>query len=300
MYITYNAQGRTCNNIFQYFSTKVIQKLINDSYRLKHPSGLGPENQKDNICKFIDVNDSNRQTLLATNRWLRIDDNFFINFYNSLKHNLFNNFNANFYIDGFFQLDCFINSHLDFIKSLICETNKDSINAKYNINQLYTAFKDYSPEFTDNDLVVHLRLDDFINEGHNSYVLKPECYIQSIKRVQDIHKFKTIYIVVDKIRRVWEKEYIDKLLRDLSIYNISILETADLFTDMARLYSAKNVFCSNSTFCWIPVLLGRCEKNWLPEKNTCDNQKFFKINEYTQKYPVEYLYMSKAESVELI
>ena len=69
---------------------------------------------------------------------------------------------------------------------------------------------------------------------------------------------------------------------------------------MARLNSAKNVFCSNSTFCWIPVILGRCENNWLPAKNTCNNQRFFKINEYTQRYPVEYLYMTKSESVQLI
>ena len=60
------------------------------------------------------------------------------------------------------------------------------------------------------------------------------------------------------------------------------------------------MLCSNSTFCWIPVLLGKCEKNWLPNKNTCSNQRFFKINSHTQIYPMEYLYMTKEESVELI
>jgi hypothetical protein len=73
MYICYNVQGRFSNNCFQYFATKVIQKLINENYRNKFPDC------KEDICQFIDANSSQRQTLLATNRWLRVDDNLFIN-----------------------------------------------------------------------------------------------------------------------------------------------------------------------------------------------------------------------------
>ena len=298
MYIVYNPQGRFANNCFQYFATKVIQKLINENYRNKFPDYKG------DICQFVDVNSSQRQTLLATNKWVRVDDNIFINLYNSLKANLFNNFNSNFYMDGFYQFDFFMSENLEYIKSLINSENKDSINAKYSISDLYSAFNRYQRnEFTDEDLIVHIRLDDFVNEGRNSYVMSDKTYFNTIKIIQNKHKFNNIYIVVDKIRRVWENQYINSLLlnlKNIGITNISVLPTSDLLTDMTRLYSAKNVLCSNSTFCWIPVLLGKCEKNWLPNKNTCSNQRFFKINNHTQIYPMEYLYMTKEESVELI
>ena len=52
MYICYNVQGRFANNCFQYFATKVIQKLINENYRNKFPDC------KEDICQFVDVNSS--------------------------------------------------------------------------------------------------------------------------------------------------------------------------------------------------------------------------------------------------
>jgi hypothetical protein len=66
---------------------------------------------------------------------------------------------------------------------------------------------------------------------------------------------------------------------------------------MSRIYHATNILCSNSTFCWIPALLGKSKNNWMPDKNTCLNQNFYKINKDTRLYNVAYLKMTKEESI---
>jgi hypothetical protein len=274
--ISFNPQGRFGNNIFQYITTKIFQKLYNEIHKTKLEYKY---NTKQNA--FI------------------LYENSFFQIYQALNHKMQLALNRNVYLDGFYQFDYHIQDNLEYIKSIFTNTNDEIINEKYKVSDLVKSFEQYkNDEFTDQDLVLHLRLDDFVNEGYNSFLIHPMSYVDIINKIQEEQKFKNVYIVCDIWRRKWEQEYVQTILDNVKEKNIILLPPKDLLTDMARIYYAKNVLCSNSTFCWIPAFLGRCEKNWMPNKNTCSNQRFYKINQYTELYNVEYLTMTKQESIE--
>ena len=275
--ISFNPQGRFCNLVFQYVASKTLEYLLNcinpNSYKYHF-------NTKDNSVV--------------------IRENTFYQIYTLVKNGAFKQLNYNLFLDGFYQFDFHVIEQIDFIKGLFTKDNTDSINEKVKVCDVANAFESYTPEYTEDDLVMHLRLDDFVNEGQNSFLIHPVSYINIVHEIQEKHNFKKIYIVVDKIRRVWEKEYVDRLLEELSEYNIEVLPTSDFLTDMSRIYHAKNILCSNSTFCWIPALLGKSVNNWMPDRNTCANQNFYKINKDTKLYNVSYLKMTKEESVDML
>jgi hypothetical protein len=278
MFITYLFKGRTSNNLFQYFAAKILEKLLNSK-----SSQITIFEYK--FINEINLNDYQIKTI--------IDDFTFKFLYTQFKKgnfNIINNINKDSIIvlDGYFQWDFLLLENKEFIQSLFVDTN-DQINTQYNIGQFIKEINDpkYINFFNEDDLVLHLRLDDFINEGYNSFVIHPNSYIDIIEKIQKQYSFKNIYVVVDKLRKKYEYEYINKLKNK---FNIIILN-GTLFEDFAKIYHAKNILCNNSTFCWIPAFIGKSKLNWMPDKNTCDNQSFFKINENTINYPIEYLYL---------
>lgn len=275
--ISFNPQGRFCNLVFQYIATKTLEYLLNC---------ISPESYK--------------YQYNTTDNSVVVRENTFYQIYTLVKNGAFKQLQYNLFLDGFYQFDFHVIEQIDFIKSLFTKENTDSINEKVKVCDVANAFESYVPEYTEEDLVMHLRLDDFVNEGENSFLIHPVSYINTVHEIQEKHNFKKIYIVVDKIRRVWEKEYVDRLLEELSEYNIEVLPTSDFLTDMSRIYHAKNILCSNSTFCWIPALLGKSINNWMPDRNTCSNQNFYKINKDTKLYTVTYLKMTKQESIQML
>ena len=275
--ISFNPQGRLGNNIFEYFATKVLQFLLNCIKPLSY------EYQYNKVDESVVIR-----------------ENTFYQLYTLAKNGLFKNLNYNLYLDGFYQFDFYTVEQIDYIRTLFTVDNHDQLNDKVKVSDIAKAFESYIPEYTENDLVVHIRLDDFVNEGHNSFLIHPISYVNAIDEIQEKHNFKTIYIIVDKIRRVWEKNYIDKVLEELKEYDIKVLPQADYLTDMARIYHATNIVCGNSTFCWIPAMLGKNKNNWMPDRNTCSNQNFYKINKESKLYQVDYLKMTKQESIEMI
>ena len=275
--ISFNPQGRFCNLVFQYIATKTLEYLLNC---------ISPESYK--------------YQYNTTDNSVVVRENTFYQIYTLVKNGAFKQLQYNLFLDGFYQFDFHVIEQIDFIKSLFTKENTDSINEKVKVCDVANAFESYVPEYTEEDLVMHLRLDDFVNEGENSFLIHPVSYINTVHEIQEKHNFKKIYIVVDKIRRVWEKEYVDRLLEELSEYNMEVLPTSDFLTDMSRIYHAKNILCSNSTFCWIPALLGKSINNWMPDRNTCSNQNFYKINKDTKLYTVTYLKMTKQESIQML
>jgi len=272
--ISFNPQGRFCNLVFQYIASKTLVYLINC---------IIPDR-----CKY-EYNTFDNSVVIR--------ENSFYQLYSLVKNGTVKQIIYNLYLDGFYQFDFYVIDQIDYIRSLFTKDNTDQINEKVRVCDVAQAFESYIPEYTEDDLVMHLRLDDFVNEGQNSFVIHPVSYINIVNEIQEKHNFKKIYIVVDKIRRVWEKEYVDRLLEELNEYNIEVLPTKDFLTDMSRIYHATNILCSNSTFCWIPALLGKSKNNWMPDKNTCLNQNFYKINKDTKLYNVAYLKMTKEESI---
>ena len=112
--------------------------------------------------------------------------------------------------------------------------------------------------------------------------------IDDIKRNnKDINN---IVIIVDKLRRGFEMQYMDiltKFRNDIKIISSSMEE------DFSQLYRAKNIVCSNSTFSWWAALLGNSDKNWFPNTNNYyTNQEFNRINSSTIVYQTKYIQFS--------
>lgn len=159
---------------------------------------------------------------------------------------------GNIQMDGWCQIDQIF---LDFpeIVELFNENNTDQVQDDMRICDIYNKITKYKIDFDDDDIVLHLRLNDF-NHGQ---IIQPECYIKLL----DTLKFKKLYIVLDKPKNKWEWEYIGHFKK----YNPIIDLNSNLYSDVAKIYYAKRLICSNSTMCWIFGALGKSVESYLPK-----------------------------------
>lgn len=220
--------SRLGNRLFIYWTAKLISYLYGHEFVGENTSIL-----KDPI--YID--DSNYNDILKR-RKLEIKKNDII-------------------VKGWFQdLDIFGNYYRDVIKSMMNKKNSDSI---YYNNMLAKDFaKQNSPKLKINpnkkDLVIHIRLDDYIHDGYNSNIINVNYYKNAIG---DCKKWDRIIIVTDILRRDFEYKYIEELLK--SIKCEVIIHSGNVLEDWHLLRSAINFVVSNSTFAWTALLCGNAK-----------------------------------------
>tara|TARA_Y100000389_G_scaffold129703_1_gene127173 strand:- start:3889 stop:4674 length:786 start_codon:yes stop_codon:yes gene_type:complete len=113
-----------------------------------------------------------------------------------------------------------------------------------------------------NDVVLHIRLDGFNHNGHNSHIINPEWY----KAILDTLEFEKLYIVMDtKSGRIWRKQSGDKkkYLDAFSGYNHEIISgTAE--EDFNFIRSFDTIICSNSTFSFWATFLSDASRRFMP------------------------------------
>ena len=277
MLISAFLQGRFGNNMFIYIATKIIQKLIENHHNIR-------------------VTYVFNQTI--ANALLIGDDNY-ISMYEKIKQNEIDlTLYSGVRLEGYFQNEKPILENIDYVRSLFREDNEDrvcvhpqALKAKdiHNLLQKYESYK----EFDDDDLIVHLRLDDFGHSGWNSQVIHYECYVDVINSIQQKHAFKNVYIIVDKIRRKYEINYMHQLKTKLPF--IKVLTHADVETDVARMFHAKNLLLSNSSLVWIFAILGQPKHSWCCTPTTNIVQVLYKINDATELYECNYLKINDDE-----
>ena len=161
------------------------------------------------------------------------------------------NTNSNIVFYGFYQHDKIYYKYKDELidwiikhpdELLYTDGNNDVIH-NYNYNE--TSYKSLdliiSPyNFKIYDFVVHLRLEDFVN---NNDVIHPI----SIKNVLDQINQKNFCFVVNKITTELENKYINYFSK---YYDITV-ESNDVIQDYHIMKNAKILVCSCSTLCWI-------------------------------------------------
>ena len=255
MSISYNIGGRFGNNLFQYFATKVIAKYTNKKYVYNN--------------KFSYI----------------ISDNNFEDIYESIKSN--NSIEEDIYLCGYFQTTFWINNEKEYIQSLLNIKNEDRINENYTIKDIVIALESFNNNIIDNDeLVVHIRLDDFYHQGYNSEVIDPlylKDYILTLMK-----DFKKCRFVVDHLKKDWEKEYMTTLL---TIPN-SVAMTNSILEDFSLLFYSKNVVLCRSTFGWIATSISPHNiRVWFPEQFPLINshQIIPKFNENSVHFNPKYL-----------
>ena len=255
MSVSYCVSGRFANNLIQYFAAKVLCKLTGKKYRYK----------------------------LRTNSQKTIDDIVYLKVYDNIKNN-------NITLDGdillteFYQQKEWILQEREYLLSLISDDNEDSINDTYKISDLSKAINEFKDTTENEELVIHVRLDDYFHQGHNSDVIDPYTLADYVNTL-GFNKHK---IICDVLREEWERKYMDILLKNIP--NSKVINNS-LLDDFCIMYYAKNIVLSRSTFSWMASILSPYTINsWFPLRNfKCNRQTIDTINERTINFTPKYL-----------
>lgn len=206
-------------------------------------------------------------------------DDSFINWSNDVLNNIVHDINKEsaimFY--GFYQHDkIFIKYKKEIINWIITHPSEllytdgnDGSITYFNYDQV--SYKSLNlivnPYAVKNyDVVVHLRLEDFIN---NNDVIHPN----SIKQVLDQLNEKNICFVVNKPKTNLENKYIDYFKQ---FYNITI-ESNSVIEDYHIMKNAKTLICSCSTLSWVAAFLSdRVKLVYFPDYNNNRTHETFK------------------------
>ena len=190
-----------------------------------------------------------------------LNDNNFIDWMNYvLKDQIPDiNKNQNYGFYGFYQHDeifkKYKNQIIFWIKThpnelLFTDGNNNIINY-FNYNEISYKSIDIIPKNINKnyDIVIHLRLEDFIN---NNDVIHPH----TIKNILDEINSKSYCFVVNKPKLEIEEKYINYFI-NYGIENSCeiIIESNDVITDYQIMCNAKVLICSYSTLSWCAALL---------------------------------------------
>lgn len=241
MLIYNHNKGRLGNSIFRFFANIIF-------------------------CIIYDINSSiiNNSNCMPN---IIINDSDFINFSNNIiNKKVIQNINKNETIlfDGYFQHDkiytIFKNQIINFIKNhpeIILSTDR---NENYKAIDLvnFNISKQYN-------IVVHLRLEDFVEISHaiNPYDIK-----KIIDNIVSEYPNETICFVLNSPKTEIEMKYIKYLTKNVSNYKI---ESNDVITDFTIMRKSKILVCSCSTLSWAASFLSETvEKVYMPNYNNPD------------------------------
>lgn len=154
--------------------------------------------------------------------------------------------------EGFFQRDEFYLPYRERIIDYLTTTDDSWIGfsgKREYIRDFLTSQCDFCKEIRANDIVMSLRLDDFIQlPNPRSDILPPQYYMDILEKWFSTERREDgrLIIVSDKFRHHWEHKYIEHFAKwsPLMVQN-SLLEDFALMRDCPALIH------SNSTLCWL-------------------------------------------------
>jgi hypothetical protein len=196
-----------------------------------------------------------------------INDEYFIHFSNDIMNKKFiQNIDKNAIIlfDGYFQHDkiyiMFKNHIINFIK------NHPEIILVTDHNENYKAIDLVNCEIDKKyNIVVHLRLEDFIEISH---AINPISIKKILYEIRNEYPDEEICLVLNNPKTDVERKYIDYLTKDLN--NIKI-ESNDVITDFTIMRKSKILVCSCSTLSWTASFLSESlEKVYMPNYSNPD------------------------------
>ena len=266
MSISYFVSGRFGNNLFQYFATKVLGKILNKEY-VFNGSKIPLTRGVNKIENMVEVDEEKFNEIISKKE------------YRTPGYSI----ECNIYVIGFFQTQDWLTLHREYIQSLFIEENMDRINDDYTISSIVKHVSKIKP-VRDDILIVHLRLDDFFHNAHNSEVIHPKSIIEEINKIEGINK---VMFISDTLKKPWELSYVNHLT--YSVKN-SIAISNSLLTDFGLLYKARNLMLCRSTLGWIAGVLSTENKsNWFPLNEEFKHQTINKLNKNTLTFTPEYL-----------
>jgi hypothetical protein len=155
----------------------------------------------------------------------------------------------------------YVFDNLDIVKhkNVLVPSNLDILYSGIRAADLAVEMMPLTLTLSPNDILVHVRLDDFIHSGHNSEILDISYYVRALKNPSN---WDRVIIVTDVLRTKEEQNYID-VLKETIGGNI-VVHQGFLLQDWHMLRSARNIVLSNSTFAWTALLAGNAEYAVVP------------------------------------
>ena len=204
-----NNGGRTGNNIFQYLAAKLIQIKYGHTYV---PFG--------DLTDGTAVTESDYDTDLTT--------------YNNII------------CKGYFQKSEFFVPYREHLITAIKDCDDYWFDDYGNKIMIRDFFHHPSSEnLSENDVVVSLRLDDFIQcPCPTSDILPPQHYLGILE--EEMRMGGKLVIVSDKLRYDWEHKYVEFFQK----WN-PVFYRERLLDDFALMRDCPTLLHSNSTFCWL-------------------------------------------------
>ncbi len=257
--IYFKLNGRFGNNIFQYFAAEIIKKIYNYDF----------------VKIFNNEQDFNEIVVIDDSLFKKIGNEY-------IKGNISNidsfdgfpsiNTSKNILMDGYFQHSEIFYHFRDYILRIFNKDNRNLINKSYSISDIVNHNISHCIIPEKNDLVVHIRLDDFVGDLQ---IFDPQQLIEIIKKIN----YDDLYIVCDKLNKDWEINYINKFNHLNPIFiSYSMLD------DFKFIMKANKILVSASTFSWLAAFFGEAEEVHIPYNTfhggeESNNQNLDKFNE---------------------
>jgi len=218
-----NYKGRTGNKLFQYIAARVFSEKNNLNLKTDFPDNDTVEILPNKIY----VGDVHENQTVIVNSHSFIDDE--INFQGNNKKYIF---------DDYFHNGDFMSNNQNLIKSF---------------------FKPVNFEKNTKDIVIHLRLFDYLHftdicnphTWEGSEIINPSYYTN----ILDNETYDRVYIVTDEIRCDWEKRYLNHFKK----YDPIMIQNTPK-EDFNFMMSFNKIINSNSTFSYWASFLSEAEK----------------------------------------
>ena len=298
MKVSFNQSGRTGNLLFQYISCKLITLLYGHEYIPIQDLKDSLEQSINESLKFSECN-VEKLNNLKKNNVITIEENDFENILDNLPSQSTENWssstlrseedlkNTNIILNGYFQKSkYFVPYREKLINMILNENNNDywiKNNEKIYVKNLLFTTKHSIENLDKNDIVLNLRLDDFIQMPNpKSDILPPQYYLNILESLlSEFAKksiFPKIYIVCDRIHHDWEYRY----LKFFDKYS-PILIQQSLEHDIALMRDANILIHSNSTLCWLSSFFSTLsnKRRFIPKTFHYSSQDLNKINKET-------------------
>lgn len=259
MRISFNYPGRFGNNLFQYLIAKIFQRIYRCELCYDKKNGIRIDDNKfikyeNDYKKLYELNKNNIST---EDEWF---DLFKIEELDG-KDLIF---------DGFFQRFFMFNVFKNYIRTLIHPSNHEYINSTIRVSDIanMSMIKINRPS---NEIVMHIRLDDYCGSGFNSNIVSYEYYENFILKYPNHH----ITIICDVLRTDNENKYFSHLIKYPNVF----LHQKSLLEDFTYLMNSEFVISSNSTFAYTALLIGKAKKAFFPKNNAHINQEITNIKD---------------------
>jgi hypothetical protein len=259
LFVTFkNNGGRTGNLIFEYMLCKLIEIKF----------------ERHKYIPFDDI-------IITNDEFIITDDN--IDEILSYSSNYFVFIilqNKNIICNGYFQKSKFFTEN----RLALLEKMRDSTEDYWILNDhkyYITDFFKETPRYlvTEKDVVISLRLDDFIQYPRpTSDIIPPNYYLDILNQLE----FNRLYIVCDKLRHDWEYRYLEFFRK----WNPTFVIGDTLLKDGALMRDCPTLIHSNSTFSWLMSFFSQNpdKKRYIP----CTNQYVVQKLEYIDNTDIVY------------